>query len=144
MAVNLKTAKASWGRFLCGFSGVAVRVPWRGRLTSALGKDMPERLLDQNESLDHLICCGETLAQVVNVFGVVIIEDIRVVVILDSVTNVLQSFGDIGAHLLNPIVASRPLTSEAVMAQIRAGTCASPETGGFGAFPKKRPRCLHS
>jgi hypothetical protein len=49
---------------------------------------MPERLLDQNESLDHLICGGETLAQAVNVFGVVIIEDIRVVVILDSVTNV--------------------------------------------------------
>jgi hypothetical protein len=34
---------------------------------------MPERLLD-HESLDHLICCGETLAQVVNVFGVVIID----------------------------------------------------------------------
>src|SRR6516225_4238784 len=116
MAVNLKIAKASWGRFLCGFRGSLYGLPWRGRLTSARGKDMPERLLDQNESLDHLICCGETLAQAVNVFGVVIIEDIRVVVILDSVTNVVQSFGDIGAHLLNPIVASGPLTSEAVMA----------------------------
>ena len=104
MAVNLKAAKASWGRFLSGFRGALYGLPWRGRLTSARGKDMPERLLDQNESLDHLICCGETFAQVVNVFGVVIIEDIRVVVILDSVTN--QSFGDIGAHLLNPIVAS--------------------------------------